>query len=280
MVVIVAFVITIGSTFAWFTLGEASTVSDMNLTINSSESILILMDNNYNLIDNSTYLNTPTNYKSVLRNIDITPVYDFLNGKIFMKPLTSTNGLSITNRAGAAASFTPNTSSPGDYIQFSVWLLSQSAEADIAISEFSVSAANDLTQKDIVVDTVRLSIDAGAASIGTNRIFGLNKDYDFQFDEGDVGYDSVTPANNQIVEAVETNLITNHHAVFHTNGLPEVGESVTEKGDATGVLNLLANTPTKVTIRIWIEGWDAQANNNLIGAVFDIAFSFIAKPQA
>jgi hypothetical protein len=280
MVVLVAFVITIGSTFAWFTIGQAATVSDVNLTINSSESILILMDNNYNLTTNATFLNTPTNYKTVLTNADITPIYDFTSGKIYMKPLTSLDGLSIVHRNNSAALYTPSVSTPGEYIQFSVWLLSQSASAQIAVSELSLSVpSTQLVEKAIVVNAVRLSLDAGAANFGTKRIFGLGKDYNFVFGVNDVGYDSITPANNLIDSDVKNDLIALHHAVFHTNGTPTLNESVAAKSDATHVLNLAANTPTKVTIRIWIEGWDAQANNNLIGAVFNIAFSFMAKPQ-
>lgn len=288
MVVLVAFVITIGSTFAWFTIGQAADVQDMNLTINSSESILILMDNNYNTTTNAVFLNTPSNYKSVLTNADITPVYNFLNGGIVMKPLTSTNGLSITHRNGDTALYAikndlaePTPIPAGEYIQFNVWLLSQSASAQIAISNLALSASNTLVEKDIVVNAVRLSIDAGSANVGTKRIFGLNKDYNFVFGVNDVGYDPTPESTaNAIVSSVATSLIDGYHAVFHTTGTASAGESVADKIDATRVFDLAANTPTKVTIRIWIEGWDAQANNNLIGAVFNIAFSFIAKPQA
>lgn len=282
LVVLVAFIITIGSTFAWFTIGQAAEVSVMDLTINSSESILILMDDDYDIGDPTdlAYLSAPSNYKTVLTNADITPVYDFLNDKIFMKPLTSVNGINITNRAGAAASFTPNVGTPGEYIQFNVWLLSQSAPAQVAISNLTLSATNELPEKDIVVNATRLSIDAGSANFESKRIFGLNKDYDFVFGVNDVGYDSGTPANNEINSAVEASLISTYHAIFHTTGTATAGESDVDRIDATRVFDLAANTPTKVTIRIWIEGWDAQANNNLIGAVFNIAFSFIAKPQA
>lgn len=282
MVVLVAFVITIGSTFAWFTLGQTAEVTDMNLTINSSESILILMDNGYSMGTHETLLMTPTNYKSILTNSDITSVYDFMNAKIFLKPVTSTNGLSITRRDGTTpATFAPNVTTPGEYIEFSVWLLSQSVSAEIGVSNLTVSVPEaQLEEKAIVINAARLSIDGGSASNGTKRIFGLNKDYGFAFDVDDVGYDGVTPANNAIVGSVATNLINNHHALFHTDGPTTASESVSLKLNATHVLDLVANTPTKVTIRIWIEGWDAQANNNLIGAVFNIAFSFIAIPQS
>lgn len=281
MVVLVAFVITIGSTFAWFTIGQAADVQDMNLTINSSESILILMDNNYNTTTNAELLNTPSNYKTVLTNADITPVYDFLGGKIYMKPLTSVDGLSIVHRNGDSALYTPSLVSPGEYIQFSVWLLSQSAPAQVAISNLILSATNDLPEKDIVINATRLSIDAGSANFEAKRIFGLNKDYGFVFGVNDVGYDPTPESTaNAILPTVSSNLITVHHAVFHTSGTATLGESDVDRIDATRVFDLAANTPTKVTIRIWIEGWDSQANNNLIGAVFNIAFSFIAKPQA
>lgn len=285
MVVLVAFVITIGSTFAWFTIGQASSIEDIDLTISSSESILILMDEGYSIPASNAILNNPSSYKSVLRNSDITPVYDFTNGKITMKPLTSINGLAITHRDGNPASFAPKveTEDPaGDYIQFSVWLLSQSAPAEIAISDLTLSVpSNQLVEKAIVMDSVRLSIDALDANANAKRIYGLDKDYGFTFGVNDIGYDATPESTaNAIVPSIATNLIDAHHAVFHTTGTPEAGESTNDKTLATRVFDLAANTPTKVTIRIWIEGWDAQANNNLIGAVFNIAFSFIAKPQA
>ncbi|MCK7485957.1 MAG: hypothetical protein MZU97_10710 [Bacillus subtilis] len=85
LVVLVAFVITIGSTYAWFTIGQTADVGNMDLTISSSESILILMDNNYNINDNGAFLNTPTNYKSILRTSDIQAVYNYTGGRVAFK---------------------------------------------------------------------------------------------------------------------------------------------------------------------------------------------------
>lgn len=277
LIVVFAFIVTIGSTFAWFTVGQSANVSQMNLTINSSESILILLDNNYNLVDNATFLNTPQNYKSILNNSDFIGVYDITPTNIAMEPLTTVNGTSITTRSGGAARFTTDSEDNtllGQYIQFSVWMLSQSQSVTIALADLSITANNTIANKDIVVDALRMSITSTAVT-NNLRIFGFNRDYAFEFKSGQVGF-SGTPANNVINPTVATTL-TGLHGVFYTLGTPNAGESTNTKLDASGLFVLPANEPTKVTIRIWIEGWDAQANNNLIAAVFNIGFNFIVR---
>lgn len=277
LIVVFAFIVTIGSTFAWFTVGQSADVQEMNLTINSSESILILLDEGYDPVEDATFLNTPQNYKSILTNADFVGVYDITDINIAMEPLTSVNGTAITTRSGGTARFTTDGGDPtllGQYVEFNVWLLSQSQTVSIALADFTVTADNAVTNKNIVVDALRMSLTSTAATNNV-RIFGYDRDYGFEFLEGQVGYSS-TASENEIDSTVATTL-TGLHGVYYTLGATEVGESTNTKLDASQLFILVANTPTKVTIRIWIEGWDAQANNNLVAAIFDIAFNFIVR---
>jgi hypothetical protein len=278
LVVFVAFLVTIGSTFAWFTVGQSANVNEMNLTINSSESILILLDKGYTIGTHPTLLNNPNSYSSILRNSDFVGYYDITSDGIAMDLLTSVNGVSVTYRNGSTAPFAldtnPDPDVKGAYIQFSVWMLSQSQSVIVSLSDFLVEADNTIVEKNIVTNAVRMSVESNAVTSNT-RIFGQDKDYNFAFLQGQVGYSST--ASENIIDPDDKTSMETLHGVAFTTGTPVAGESVDDKANASSLFTLLANTPTKVTIRIWIEGWDAQANNNLIAARFDISFGFIVK---
>ncbi|MCK7485958.1 MAG: hypothetical protein MZU97_10715 [Bacillus subtilis] len=99
---------------------------------------------------------------------------------------------------------------PGEYIEFSVWLYSQSQSIVVALSDYTITANHTIVEKDIVVNAARLSINAGSGA----KIFGLNKDYDFQLFPNQIGYDAVTTANNVINSTVATNLSSTYHASY------------------------------------------------------------------
>lgn len=273
IVVLFAFAATIGATFAWFTIGQAAEVDEITLNVTSAESLLILMDEGYALGTNDAILLDPSNYSSSLTNAMITDYYNFT--QIRMLPLTTVTGLALTERNGT----TPGNSVPtasllttGNYIEFSVWVMSQSVDAVIAIGEFQVAGTNTITYKDRVEDTIRMSVTDGT----TTLIYGNDKDLDFQFQEGQEGY-STTPADNVIAEASETAILALYGEYYSATGLDVVNERNTDKALADTLTTLDADVPTKVTIRIWIEGWDADADNNLNGAVFELNFQFIVK---
>ncbi len=275
LVAVFAFLVTIGSTYAWFTMGVSSQVSNIEFTIDTDVSLMILMDEGYVYSepgeDNTDLLNDPGEYGTVLNNIDITAYYDLTN--IIMEPITTTDGENFTFRGGVAAS--PNDTN-GVYYEFSVWLLSQDEDADVALKDLSLSASNGLTLKDNVINAVRLATES--ADDPTVNIYGIDKDYNFEFFANDNGFDALVPANNVINPTIETGLEALHEVFYLSSGLPTADESTDDLSAATTIVSLTADIPEKVTIRVWLEGWDNDTNNNVLEAIFDIQFSFVVKP--
>ena len=273
VVTIFAFLVTIGSTYAWFTVGRTSTIGPIEMSVKTDTSLLILLDNGYTDVANHDFLVNPSNYLSALSNDDFTGIYDFTN--ITLSPITTTNGLNFTLKNGDAASSSDAVLTPGQYLEFSVWLLSQQNTVTVAMRNLSVTASSGTALQNIVTDAVRVSTfpDGGSSA----QIYGLDKDYAFTYLVGQTGYDSIIPENNVIVPATATALGLLHEDYYLSSGTPVASQSTDDLASATTVVTLTADVPSKVTIRIWIEGWDADCTNNLFNSHFIISYDFVVK---
>jgi len=270
LVTVFAFIVTIGTTYAWFTVGQASQIGSIELQVQTDTSLLILVDDGYSMAANEAFLIDPASYSSSLTNSIITPIYDFTN--MVLEPVTTYNGTTyLKNDRTTSASSTEVT---GQYIEFSVWLLSQANAVNVALKDLTVTADNGNVLNNAIRDAVRLSLTPNGGGV---QIYGLDKDYDFTFIPGQTGYDS-TPAstNNEILPANESALLA-LHKLYYSSGATVVDESTT-LALASTVVSLAADVPQKVTIRIWIEGWDVDCNNNVLDTVFGISFQMTVKP--
>lgn len=272
IITVFAFIVTIGTTYAWFTIGQNSAVSAIQLRVETDTSLLILLDDGYDYVTNKTMLDDPESYSSVLNNSDFTGIYEF--GNIKMLPVTTLEGESfLQSDRVSAASYSDSETTPGQYLQFSVWLLSQDNTVTVALKDLTVTATAGTIWQNTVVDAVRLSTTVSTADA---QIYGFDKDYDFEFLEGQTGY-STTPADNIIDSTDETALIALQELSYQSSGTPDEVESTATLASATTVVQLTANVPQMVTIRIWIEGWDFDCTNNILGATFSFAFDFTVK---
>ncbi len=262
MVAVFAFIVTIGSTYAWFTIGFSSTISGINLNIQSATSLMILMDDDYiySESEDQAFLDNPTNYVTYLTNAAILSKYVFTN--IVLEPVTTEDGISwIKQDLLTSASASDAELTPGQYLEFSVWILSQDKPVDVAVMDFSATADNTNPLQNVIADAVRLSVTGDA---GTGLIYGQDKEYNYV-------YDDLTEIN----ATVKTTLIGLHGEFYGDTYI--AGESTNVLLDAPTVLTLAANIPEKVIVRIWIEGWDADCNNNALASIFSISFGFIVK---
>jgi hypothetical protein len=274
IVLLFAFITTIGATFAWFTIGNVNTVESINLTISAEGSILILVDDGYPNVDFSEVdLTVASNYQTILTNASILSVYRF--DYIKLEPVTTLNGSSFTFRdplipANADDDQAGSGANAGQYIEFSVWLLSQAIDVEIIMSELSLSASNSNPLQDTVINTLRLSTTSDAGTF----IFGIDKDYDFEYWPDIIGYD---PLGDNALDPSDIATITALHGLYFTAGTNVSDSSTLDSDEPDPIVSLLAGVPKKVTIRIWIEGWDLQSNNNLLNAIFNLAFQFKVK---
>lgn len=275
IVTIFAFIVTIGTTYAWFTLGNSSSVSEVELNVSTDVSLLIMMDDGYNMVDDETLLKNANNtyYVTELTNAQIQTQYAFQH--VNLQPITTEDGINMEMRNGTTASFQDLPGGTGVYIEFKVWLLSQDKSVSIGVKDLSIAANSGDTLKDNVVDGIRLGIET--SDTGAN-IFGPDMDYDFAYTPGQNGYDDTPGSTENVIDpTVESTLVALHGLYYLSTGTETANENETTLLDTTEVMQLTADIPELVTIRIWAEGWDFDINNNVLNAVFDVEFGFIVR---
>ncbi len=262
MVAVFAFLVTIGSTYAWFTIVNENSVEAVSVNVQAQQSLLIMMDDDeahsgagLNLIDDNVYLNNPANYVTNLTNAIISAEYDFES--IVLEPVTSLNGRTMTWRD------TTTTGISFKYVEFKVWVLSQTDNVNVAVENLSLTANNTPASKDNVKQAARLSFDD---AVGNPVIFGLDKD--FLFNDG-------TGLDTEVADGIAA-----YHGLYYTTveGSAVTDESTEALGSASTAFSLTAGEPKRITIRIWIEGWDEECTNNLSAAIFGMGFSLTVKP--
>ncbi|MDD3124070.1 MAG: hypothetical protein PHC62_11285 [Candidatus Izemoplasmatales bacterium] len=301
-----ALIATIGSTYAWFTVSDQASVTGVELNVQSSKSLLMRVydgetglladDATEKLLDASTYSSnvsfsdiTGTSTYSALDTYHITPVtaaydsnaddtYDALNAK-------DLNLLNIDTKVLSAAS---GNATDGNYIDIKFWLLSQTSTETVALDTLDITASNVLGTKDAVTNAVNVAVwesghstvAAGAItgfvdteSTSTAFIFSLNPDYAFAFESGMRGYNTGTPVLNSLSTAGD--LVALHSLYASTSSLANV--SADTLMGATSVVTLTAGQPTLVTVRIYVEGWDAQTTNAILAAAFQVSFKFTLR---
>jgi hypothetical protein len=306
IVLVFAFIATIGTTFAWFTVSQTATVDTMTLNVTSAEGLGILPVDATNFADPTLgYVNdgsgaandlgTASNYEPLIEVSDlfgasyeigpsaVTPwrvspatvvatAYDSYDAKTlnYLTDLTSARTL------GAASS----NSSDGQYLELKFWVFLQGEESEtfslelIDTSSISSTAGNTTNQADIA-DAIRLVVWADDTDYGTGGsegdafIFGNSLDYsytfsgDFAVGNNDLSSNEATPSD--LANLTNLNSVTTDHFDLAT---------YTASPNPTDLFTITTNTPTLVTVLIFVEGWDAEATNDISLAQFDIKFGF------
>jgi len=316
IVLVFALVATIGSTYAWFTVSNTVAVEPMQLDVQSSESLLIRVFNGEDIDDvvaTAGGLLDATSYKASISTADILLAtvanYDEL-ASWTMSPVTATttfasgvsNGKALLNmavsNANVARAYTDTATSNAagaNFVELKFWLLSQgTASENIVLEDLLITTvgANSEAQ-DAVVNAVRIavwkSLEYVPGAPGTLEdpveaalIYGLDNDYGFAFTTGMTGFDSVTASNNFIENTPTTgdqDLLEVAHAAYRSSTLtPDVANvHVDTLAEADTITALTSNTPALITVRIYMEGWDAQCTNAILAAAFNISFKFTIK---
>ncbi|MCK4552319.1 MAG: hypothetical protein KAU02_05315 [Tenericutes bacterium] len=311
-VLLFALVATIGSTYAWFTVSTVVSVSSISLNVQSDESLLILVDQmgdagtpgvGYDYpsnVNDALVLDNATNYVISLDNTDIasstlyspslytlgtvTAGYGFANDGAYVTYTGLGNGtpnvvtlytVSLTDKSHTAT--TNNNSATGDYIQFDFWLLSQSSTTeDVVLQDLTISGDSENSAgQDTVIDALRLMTHV---STFDDQVFSRTApDYGFAFESGMPGYNLPAAWGNSVLAADQSVLVAAGGLYY---GALLANASTNVIGDATVVATLASNTPTKVSVIIFIEGWDAQATTDILNAGFDISFKFALQDVA
>jgi len=285
IVLLFAFMATVGSTYAWFTVSSSAEVEEMTLNVTAAENLLIRvkgLTEQYTDDQAAGYvdLNDPSNYDSNIALQDLidggyqlqadpstawrlqpaTILYDdgsnTADGK-FLTYFPNVNSRSALTTAGDLDLAIENNNN-GHYIKLEFWMLSQDETSrDVEMSTFSITADNTITERNAVANAVRLSVwfddsvNGGGGTEEAVNIYGMDTDYGFDFDDG---------LDNPIAPAAASNFpVKTPTTIETTNPVLKTVEF---------------EVPTLITVLIYIEGWDLQASDDIILANFDISFGF------
>lgn len=306
IVLVFAFIATIGTTFAWFTVSQTATVDTMTLNVTSAEGLGIIPVDATNFADPTTgYINdgsganndlgTAANYEPLIEVSDlfgasynigptavdgwrvspatvVTTAYDGYD----LKDLNYLSDLAARTLASATAN-----NADGNYLELKFWVYLQGEEDEefslelIDTSSITSTAGNTTNQSDIS-DSLRMVVWADDTDYGTAGtegdalIFGNSVDYDYIF-SGDFATGNNTLSSNEAV-AGDLDDLTNTPLTSTTDHFDLV--TYTGNGNPTDIFTITTNTPTLVTVLIFVEGWDQEATNNISLAQFDIKFGF------
>ena len=231
MLSIIAMLVLITGTLAWFTLSNFASVHEMTLKISTAPELYLDIENhgdNYKL------------YKKVLTNDMINTYLASVNAdrldKQLLDPVTSRNGIAMTNRAGSARE-----ANKSSYLEVKVWFIAtkdmwvhlsgQNVEVEGQSATSSVTTTETGSKAD-VVRALRISYeDSGSAAI-------------WEPNQG-------TAVAGQSTFDV-SNSFSNSTRLFHLDAL----------------------TPKQVTIRIWAEGEDPECDNDVQDANVTIEMLF------
>lgn len=280
IVLMFAFIATIGSTYAWFTVSTETNIQAIQLNVTAADNLLMMVAEQAE-DEELLYLLDAYNYKTQITT------QDFLDkGYLFtgddpwrLQPSTVLGGhvtepltylQNIENRVYTLA--TKNAYN-GQYIELKFWLLSQSEDDKvIQVSDFGIvtdDLGNTATQL-AVRNAVRLAIwlddsehgdhlSGVPTGKGAMYLFGRDNDYGFTFTSEMPGFNDTVPANNVAPDQTGFDV------------------KVTADLPSTDLYTVKFNIPTLVTVLIYIEGWDAHATNDIILATFAVNFSFKYK---
>lgn len=231
---VLAFLSMTTTTYAWFKLNIFAGVGDLEIKISTGAELRVAMENLGT--DISAY------GKSITEEMlnDYLSDYNMTSDKIFLEPVTTSDGISFTDADGEKK--LPNSVS---YLQFKCFFIS-SEDMWVHLTDGEGLIGADNVKTSVTTE----STGAKADVIYCSRIGFLSNSGSAIFEPY-----SGTPVNEQ-----------------KTFDLPQ-GQS--NYSDGTRLFYLKAFEPTEVTVTVWIDGEDPQCDDDVQGAHLAIDLGFI-----
>lgn len=309
IVLMFAFIATIGTTYAWFTVSDTVTVDTLTLNVQSADNLLIKPMNYDEGTDtfSATTPNLVSTYTTSLSQADLVSAGLTNLGSYNIEPVTIINpdyaafdatslsyigDLSDDDRTLTTVVDANVNATDGYYIELQFLLYSQAAVTkaiEFDLPSITTSGATD------VANAVRLSVfstgtydasDVFQAAAGDWQLFGNNNDYSFDF----------TGLTGEITDAGETSILTTGEVGF--NALTDLATAPTSLNQvsvadgsalsgsvtinsaqpvgttALNIVEIAPETPTVVSVLIFVEGWNVDADNFIANSQFIISFGF------
>lgn len=290
---IIAVVVTVAalgtSTFAWFTLSNKAEIGQFNAEVTAGDGIELSLDgDNWYSVLTSDLIN-----EWLVDLYGATPVLTDLtssNGVTFSKMVLTDNTTENAGNEYGTVTYVPETEG---FIEFQVFFRAQAAtdiywtdaqlggeenewisdaeftyhSAVVATDPVTVSAANAARISVAEASAVTAFVYELPAVSGTNFHLGSGTGVTVPA-AGAVSYFNAKNEYNQIPAATTINLPVNVFYEFTANanvGTTEVpvGKKVLTLTDSEEVNGITYNTGS-VDVRVWIEGWDADAFNAIL----------------
>lgn len=277
--------------YAWFTVNNTATIDAFEANVQTGEGFYVSLNG--------------TNWQNTITSDDLTDA-GLLN--VTFVPLTSADGVALTNLDGSAAL-------AGGYIQFDLLFVGSEALSNVqltnillsstatswipgvdvagtrsagapnaAITEYASNAAR-VSFKDLstaaTITVVEQSEEALADANSTDATFGnsLGKG-SFLTNEAVLFYNAImsvdieetafTAATLPSTIEAGTGVNTSVAALSSTN---TTGKTFTVGETITGVIGEDYKVGA-LTVRVWIEGWDQEAFNSILSGTLSVSFSF------
>lgn len=228
---VIAMLVLITATLAWFTLSNFASVNNINLKISTAPELYLDIENRGT--DVSAWKKVLTNdmINTYLASVSAPRIDQQL-----LDPVTSSNGISFTNRSGVARNANSNS-----FMEFKVWF--------IATKEMWVhlSGQNTLVDGQSATTAVTTTETGGKANV----VRALRVSYE------DSGSAAIYEPNQGTAVAGQTTF--------------DVSQSFS---NSTRLFHLDALTPKQITVRIWAEGEDPDCGNDIQNASATIEMLF------
>lgn len=228
---IIAMLVLITATMAWFTLSNFASVNNMTLQISTAPELYLDIENRGTDV---------TLWKKTLTNDMINTYLASVNApridQQILDPVTSSNGITFTNRSGATRNANDTT-----YLEFKVWFIATTdmwvhlSGENVEVSGQSATTAVTTTETGLKADVVR-ALRVSYEDAGTAAIYEPNKGGAVA---GQTTFDVGTTYSNST-------------RLFHLDKL----------------------TPKQITVRIWLEGEDPECDNDVQDAKATIEMLF------
>lgn len=226
LLTIIAMLVLITSTLAWFTLSNFASINNINLKISTAPELYIDIENR-GTEDLTLWKKTLTNemVNTYLASVGSRAFNDQL-----LDPVTTSDGIRFFSQHGESRS-----ANSDSYIEFKVWFLS-TTEMYVHLSGQTI----EITQPDGTTVTAATSVTTTEVGPKANVVRALRVSFE------DDGATAIYEPNRDNPVAGQT--------TFDVSG---------SFNDSTRIFHLNAMEPKQITIRIWIEGEDPECNNDI-----------------
>lgn len=272
---VLTLIVTVGAfaatTFAWFTLGNQSNIGQFESEVTAGDGLEVQFDGNniwHNSINNTqmgTYLTAKYSPNPIVMN-----TVTNADGKgTFTKPSFLEDSVVKTSEyIEFKLNFRSKTSGSVAWIQAS---LSSNGTTWLADTPFTGANGNSILESASVngyaSNAARISVEGTNTivveqTVGTNgNVVGSGKD-----DKGAINYYNAKTGTTAATDATLPSFPT------YTN-IATLGESsvvLVLADDTSGTGYFIGS----VTVRVWLEGWDYDAYNNILGDTLKTSLSF------